>query len=178
MAKFSNIARPYALAAFEFARDHQQLATWKKFLTFAAYIVNQPEVNQLIRNPELPAKQFTELFYELLSFQLDIEQKNFLLILSSNKRFFVLPQIAHLFDMLYAAHERTKSVRIVTAVEIDKPLKEKLTDVLSKRINHDVTLHSEVDPAILGGAIIHIGDRVIDGSIRGKLTRLLEFSLR
>jgi len=69
-------------------------------------------------------------------------------------------------------------VRVITAVQVEDAFKQRLAASLSKRVNRDVTLHCEVNPAILGGAIIHIGDRVIDGSVRGKLTRLLEFSLR
>ena len=69
-------------------------------------------------------------------------------------------------------------MRVVTAIGVQDDFKAKLTKALSARIERDVTLECEIDPAILGGAIIHVGDRVIDGSIRGKLTRLLEFSLR
>ena len=59
--------------------------------------------------------------------------------------------------------------------KLEEDFRQKLTQALTKRIQREVTLQCEIDPAILGGAIIHIGDRVIDGSIRGKLTRLLEF---
>ena len=69
-------------------------------------------------------------------------------------------------------------MRVITAIDTDNQFKQILTEALTKRIQHQVTLECEVDPAILGGAIVHMGDRVIDGSIRGQLHRLLEFSLR
>ena len=91
----------------------------------------------------------------------------------------VLPDIAELFSAYYAALEKTSTVRVVTAVDMPEDFRQKLTQALTKRVQREVTLQCEVDPSIIGGAIIHVGgDRVIDDSIRGKLTRLLEFSLR
>lgn len=172
--KYSNIARPYAQGAFLYAREKQQLLAWKTFLETAANIAQNTFVMRLIENPELSSAKLAELFVEVLASQLDAEQKNFLLLLAENKRLMMLPEIADLFKAYYTALEKISAVRVVTAIEIDDLYKQKLAAVLAKRIQHEVTLKCEVNPTILGGAIIHIGDRVIDGSIRGKLTRLLE----
>jgi F-type H+-transporting ATPase subunit delta len=90
----------------------------------------------------------------------------------------ILPAISDLYDSYYALHEKISQVRVITAIEIKEDFRQHLKLALAKRIRGDVTLNCEVDPSIIAGAIIHVGDRVIDGSIRGKLTRLLEFSLR
>ena len=176
--KFSSISRPYALAAFEYAHDKQQLLAWKTFLESAAAIAQDAAVLKLLANPEIPATKLVDLFHEVLATVINTEQKNFLLLLAQNKRFAVLAEISMLFNLYYAALEKLSSVRVITAIEAEENFRQKLTQALSKRIQREVTLHCEVDPAILGGAIIHIGDKVIDGSIRGKLTRLLEISLR
>lgn len=178
MANLNSIARPYALAAFECARDTKQLLEWKGFLQAAAEIASNKQVLRLLSNPEFPTAKLVVLFQEILSSQLNDERKNFLLLLAQNKRLAALPDIAASFNAYYAALEKVSAVRLVTAVDINEDFRQKITSALTKRIQRDVVLKCEVDPAILGGAIIHIGDRVIDGSIRGKLTRLLEFSLR
>lgn len=178
MANLASIARPYALAAFEYARDRQQLPAWIAFLDAAAYVARQPAVIRLLANPQASSAKLFDLFHEILAPQLDTQRNNFLLLLTQNKRLLVLPDIAELFHAYYAAFEKISKVRVITAVDIQEDYRQQLVKALSKRIQRDVTLHCEVDPSIIGGAIFHIGDRVIDGSIRGKLTRLLEFSLR
>lgn len=176
--KFLHIARPYALAAFEFAREKGQLSEWKIFLETASTIVKNDLVCGLLENPEISSAKLAKLFEEVLGQALNTDRKNFLLLLAQNKRLLALPDITDEFNAHCAALEKMSAVRVITAVETDPEFRQKLTQALVKRIQHEVTLHCEVDPSILGGAIIHIGDRVIDGSIRGKLTRLLEFSLR
>ena len=178
MTILSSIARPYALAAFEYARDKQQLSAWKNFLEAAALVAKNASVEQLLDDPERLTSDIYKLFHEVLSSQLDAERNNFLLLLAQNKRLLALPEIAAQFTVLCAALEKISAVRVITAINAEEDFKLKLSQALTNRIKHDVTLHCETDPAIIGGAIIHIGDKVIDGSIRGKLTRLLEFSLR
>lgn len=174
MANLLSVARPYALAAFEYARDHQQLPAWKNFLETAADYANQPQISRLMTNPELPPSKLSDLFHELLAVGTDKEKSNFLSLLAQHKRFNVLPQIAELFNAHYAALEKISNVRVITAVDSPESFRQKLSQSLTKRIQREVTLQCETDPALIGGAIIHIGDRVIDGSIRGKLSRLRE----
>lgn len=178
MANLASIARPYAIAAFDCAREKQQLPAWKAFLEAATFIVKQPSVLKLLEKHELSSSQLFDFFDGILTPLVDTERKNFLLLLAQNKRFNVLPEIADSFNLYCAALEKMSNVRVVTAVAAQEPFIHKLTQALTKRIQHEVTLACEIDPAIIGGAIIHIGDRVIDGSIRGKLARLLESSLR
>ncbi len=177
MADLSSIARPYAFAAFEYARDQQQLPAWKIFLEAAAFIAKQSSVIKLLGNPELSASKSFELFHDVLKSFIDEDegQQNFLHLLAQGKRLAVFPEINELFNAYYAALEKMSQVRVVTAIETEPAFRQKLTQALTKRIQHEITLQCEVDPAIIGGAIIHMGgNKIIDGSIRGKLTRLLE----
>jgi F-type H+-transporting ATPase subunit delta len=174
MANLSSIARPYALAAFQYAREKKQLSAWKSFMGSAADVARDKTVVKLLGNPQVSSMKMYDLFKDVLKSQLDTERTNFLLLVAQNKRLAVLPEIADLFNELYANDEKISNVRVITAVPMQDDYRAKLTASLSKRIHRDVTLHSEVDPTIVGGAIIHIADRVIDGSIRGKLSRLLQ----
>ena len=99
-------------------------------------------------------------------------------MLNAKKRLILFPEIVEMFNNFYNIHEKNTLVQVVTAVEISDEFRQKLVSALKQREKHDVTLQCTVDPSIIGGAIINIGDKVIDGSVRGKLTRLLEFSLR
>lgn len=178
MANLSNIARPYALAAFECARDQQQIAEWKAFLMSAATVSRQPSIQRLLNDPERTPKALYDLFNDVLVTIITDEQKNLVKLLAENKRLNVLPEIIDAFNAHVATYEKICTVRVVTAIAASEEFQQKIAKSLSIRTQREVKLHCEVDPGILGGAIIHIGDRVIDGSVRGKLTRLLEFSLR
>jgi F-type H+-transporting ATPase subunit delta len=174
MSNLSSIARPYALAAFDSAREKQQLPAWKSFLESAAFMARQPSVVKVLANPEVSSARLFDLFHGVLSSLVDSDRENFLRLVAQNNRLNALPEISDLFNVYYATLEKHSKVRVVTAIEASPDFIKKLTQSLSKRIQREVTLLCEIDPAIIGGAVIHIGDRVIDGSIRGKLTRLLD----
>jgi len=174
MANLSSIARPYALAAFEHARDNKQLSAWKDFLESMSFYARQPAVEKVMANPELSSTQLFDFFSGFMANLVCKDKKNFLLLIAENKRFNALPEIADLFNAYVAALEKVSHVRLITAVETQEDFRQTLSLALTKRIQREVKLECEIDPAIIGGAIIHIGDKVIDGSIRGKLSRLYE----
>lgn len=174
MANLHSIARPYALAAFDYAQEQNQLPTWKVFLEAAARVAHDKQVLAMLSNPEVYAPRQVELFSEVLSSMMDEHKKNFLKLMALHGRLAVLPEVHETFNAYYAALEKVSKVRVTTAVEIDNAYKQKLTEVLARKLQRDVVLNCVIDPAVIGGAIIHIGDRVIDGSIRGKLNRMLE----
>jgi F-type H+-transporting ATPase subunit delta len=174
MANLISTARPYAIAAFDYARDKNELKSWLAFLELAAQIAIEPKAIQILNNPEFSKDKSFELFHSVLASLINPSQKNFLMILAQNKRLLVLPDILEAYKAHYAAYQKVSSVRLVTAIEVGQDYKQKLKQALAKRIEREVALECEVNPSILGGAIIHIGDRVIDGSVKGQLTRLLE----
>ncbi|SRR5579883_441767 len=177
--KYANIARPYAWGAFEYARDKQALSEWKAFLASAANVVQHPDVSKLLQNPDISSAKLGEFFESVLASLLDPEKKNFLRLLAEHKRFAILPEIATLFNAYEAALEKISMVRVITAIDTSEDYREKLAQLWKHRLQREVKLRYEVDPSILGGAIFYLDDgKVVDASIRGKLTRLLEFSLR
>jgi F-type H+-transporting ATPase subunit delta len=178
MANLSSIARPYARAAFEYAHDKHALPEWKACLSSAAFAIALPSVSALLDHPECSSMKLYQMLEDVLSSQLNTDIKNFLLLLAQNKRLNLLPEISSLFNDYEAQLQKITNVRVITAAETDEHFKQALTAALTKRIQREVILHCETDASLLGGAIIHIADGVIDGSIRGKLNRLHEFSLR
>lgn len=178
MANLSSIARPYALAAFEYARETSQLAEWKSFLMTASMITRHPSVQRLLANPETSSQALYSLYEDILSSQVTAEQKNFLKLLAQKKRLNALPEMVEAYGVHVAALEKICTARMITAVAAPESLQQSIIKALAKRTQREIKLHCEIDPDILGGAIIHLGDSVIDGSVRGKLNRLLEFTLR
>jgi F-type H+-transporting ATPase subunit delta len=172
---FTSIARPYALAAFEYALAKNALPAWEELLQTAATVAKDPLLIRLMATPEVSKKQLADLFCDVLVSNLDTERKNFITLLSEHKRFAVLPEIADQFRQYRAAHEKKIKVEVTSAVTLNEEQKQKLAEMLAKRFQLQVTLECTVDPELLGGAIIRAGDRVIDGSVRGKLNRMIEF---
>lgn len=178
MTQLSNIARPYARAAFCYAMAHKQLANWQKFLQEAATLTTHPNITRNLSNPKISTTAWFDFYMDFLGNKVDEGQKNFLRLLASNQRLMLLPAITDLFAEACAEEKEVQNVRVVSAIDMQEAEKESLERALKQRLNQQVVLECRTDPSLLGGAIIHIGDRVIDGSIRGQLARLLEFSLR
>jgi F-type H+-transporting ATPase subunit delta len=100
--------------------------------------------------------------------------KNFICILSENRRLMLLPQIAHQFGIMKANQEKAIEVEVVSAQPLDKGQQNKLAEALSEKLEKKVNMQVSLDKSLLGGAVIRAGDTVIDGSIRGRLTKLAE----
>jgi F-type H+-transporting ATPase subunit delta len=86
----------------------------------------------------------------------------------------LLPQISHQFEIMKANREKAVDVELVAAHEMDAEQQQKLSDALSAKLERKVNMQVSLDKSLLGGAVIRAGDTVIDGSIRGRLTKLAE----
>jgi len=172
---FTSIARPYALAAFEYAMASKTLSSWEEFLNTAAVVANDPMIIRLMGSPEVDKKQLAELFCDVLTSMMDAEKKNFIFLLSEHQRFQALPAIAELFKQYRAEQEKKMTVEVTSAVPLNETQKANLIEALKKRLHVHVDLECTINPDLLGGAIIRAGDQVIDGSVRGKLNRMIEF---
>jgi F-type H+-transporting ATPase subunit delta len=173
--KMTTIARPYAIAAFEYAIAGNAVSAWEAFLAAAAEITQQDSVQQLLTNPRVTQKEITDLYCDVLAKVLNTEMQNFIHLLTEYHRLPALPEIANLFKSYRAAQEKKLTVQVVSALSLDKAYQQTLTDVLSKRLQRQVSLECSVDANLLGGAVVTAGDTVIDGSVRSKLNRMVEF---
>jgi len=174
MAELSTLARPYARAAFEYARDKSQLESWSKALETAASVCAEPRVSAVLASPEHTSEALASLVIELCGDALDTEQGNFIKVLAANKRLSLLAEINELFTALKAEQERSVDVTVISAYPVASEAQATLTSVLSKKLARDVNVATEVDESLLGGVLIRAGDLVIDGSVRGRLNKLSE----
>lgn len=172
MAEKATIARPYAKAAFEYARQHDSLPRWSEALATASAVVADPSVSRLLGNPNVTPPQLVELIAGVGGERVDANARQYLETLASNRRLNVLPDIAAMFEVMRAEVENVADVEVTSAVELNDAQKQRLSAALQKRLKRDVRLHCAVDPTLVGGAIVRSGDMVIDGSLKARLARL------
>ena len=172
MADKSTIARPYAKAAFEDARDRKRLGPWSEALRTAAAVVGDPRVQSLLGNPRVTPAELADLVIEIAGPQLGEEGGNFIRTLADNGRLAFLPEIATLFDELKSQAEGVVDVTVTSAAPLDDAQRGNLIAALERRLKRTVRLQCATDPTLIGGAVLRAGDLVIDGSLRTRLERI------
>jgi F-type H+-transporting ATPase subunit delta len=172
MAERATVARPYAKAAFAYAREAGRVAQWSGWLATARNVVASEEFQKLERSPGVTTAQLSALVAGICGEALDAHGKAFLGVLTENGRLDYLPEIASRFAELEAEDQNVADVEIVSATNLDDRQKERLAGALRHRLRRDVRLHCSVDPRLIGGAVVRSGDLLIDGSLLGRLERL------
>lgn len=174
MSDSTTIARPYAKAVFEYALAEKKLAEWSAYLLTLAQVVLTPEAAQFIENPISTVEQHIELLQGVIKAGSSKNESinNLIALLATNKRLMLLPAISALYEVHRAEQEKTLDVDVSSFSDLSSKQQESLIESLSKRLQRKVSLKINIDPSLLGGAIIRAGDLVIDGSVRGKLNKL------
>lgn len=166
------VARPYAKAIFAVTVATQQWEKWQQQLNRAATLTTDPQIAPLLDDPNVLPHALSGLFNDLLP-DLDSEGQRFFQLLIEYKRLLALPQIATEFARLVAEHEKHITVAVTSAFDLSSSQHQQLLQALQQRLQcQKVTLTCEQDSDLIGGAVIRIGDTVIDGSLLGKLNRL------
>ena len=172
MVERATVARPYAKAAFAYAREQGKLDPWSRWLGTARTVVRSDEYAAYERSPGVGTGQLVELIAGVVGGALDANARAFLELLAENGRLDYLPEIARRFEELKAEDANVADVEVVSAVALDAVQRERLAGALRARLRRDVRLHCTVDPALIGGAVVRAGDMLIDGSLAHKLERL------
>ena len=172
MIEPTTLARPYARAAFEHARAANDLAAWQTALSELAAITAEPKVAAAMRDPNQTAAQRASTFSSLAGQAMPPAVANLLAIMADNGRLSLLPEVAMLFDQLKQAVESTVAVHVTSAYPLSDAETQQLADTMQEKLARSITLTSETDPSLLGGALIRADDLVIDGSVRGRLNKL------
>ena len=172
MTERVTIARPYAKAAFAEARKTQRLAPWSEGLGVASQVSADERVKPLFGNPHVSPAQLVELISGIGGAAIDAEMGRFLAVLAENGRLPLLPEIAQLYEKMRADQERVLDVTLKSAVDLSADQRERFTAALRKRFDREIRLHTQIEPSLLGGAVLQADDLVIDGSVQGGLTQL------
>ena len=169
MAEAITIARPYAEAVFKSAQDKKTVAAWSDMLHTAAAVTNEEQVNKLIGNPSVSARHLAEVFLVLCKNKLNEEGRNLILLMAENDRLEVLPQVSELFEQLKSQYEGVLDAKIVSAFELNSNQLKSLIASLEQKFKHKINAKVSVDPELIGGVKVVIGDEILDNSVRGKL---------
>jgi F-type H+-transporting ATPase subunit delta len=173
-------ARPYARAAFEDAQAVQALPLWSELLQIASAVAADSAMQRLLGpwNPSLRAEQKAELVATLCrdvrggAEALPESFVTFLKMLAEFHRLHLLPSIAVLFERFRAEAESVLRAELISAADITDAQRKRVTKALKAKFKRSIVLDCKTDPALIAGAVIRIGDRVIDGSARGRLDKL------
>ena len=172
MAENVTIARPYAEASFQLARDENALAGWAEALERMVAVAIHPDMQSCVDNPRLLPGQVVSLFLGVVGDGLSVSQQNFIRVLVDNDRLGVLPEIRDLFVALKNEHEGSKKALIASAFPIEAATQQQLVADLERRFACRIQASVSVDPDLIGGVRITVGDQVIDASVRGKLAAM------
>jgi len=172
MAENVTIARPYADAAFELARGAGALGPWSEALDRLAAVAADASMKACINDPKLSSDRLYQLFLDVAGKGFTPELQNFVRVLVDNERLQVLPEIRDLFVELKNEHEGVQEAEIASAFPLDDATLANLKADLENRFKTRLNVQVSLDPELIGGVRIAIGDEVIDASVRGKLANM------
>ena len=182
MADHGTTARPYAQAVFEIARADNQLGDWSQFLGLAAEIASSPDALRFLLKPGNDGQAIAAAIADICREKLPAlallkdgstsPAAGLLKVLAENQRLGALPDILGRYEVLKAEAERTLDVTLTSASAVSDDQQKRIIDSLNKRFGRQVRLAVQLDPTLIGGARLQVGDRVIDGSVRTGLDKL------
>ena len=169
MAEPVTVARPYAEAAFEVARAENALPVWAEMLRLASDVGADPQVSAALDSPKLSSSDKASLFLSICGEKLNAEGKNFIRVLVGAERIALLPEIRTLFESLKDAAEGVARAEVVSAFPMADEELATLKATLEKHFGKKIEATVSIDPELIGGVRITVGDTVIDASVQGEL---------
>ncbi|MDR2839262.1 MAG: F0F1 ATP synthase subunit delta [Azonexus sp.] len=169
MAESVTIARPYAEALFQAAKESGKQAEWSGQIAALGQVAGNEEVRAAISNPNVAAGQRVDFFKAVCGKTVSAGLSNFIQILSDNGRLGVLPEIAELYENYKRAEEGTRQAEIFSAFPIDDKQVKMLVPQLETAFKSKLEAKVVVAPELIGGIKVIVGDQMLDASVRGKL---------
>jgi len=165
-------ARRYAQAVFGLAIDRSELDTWLDDVTYLAGTLESEQFGQFLDSPQASADRKAELIESTLGDRVSPLAKNLLSLLASRNMAHLLPGIADQYQRLLDSHRGIERAEVSSAIPLDDGQRTRVVELLKAIVGKDVRLVSRVEPALIGGFVARVGDRVIDGSTSGRLRQL------
>jgi len=172
MAEVSTIARPYAVAAYKLGREQKALGKWSEMLGFAAAVTNDAQIKAYIQDPKVVSSDLQTTFLKVCGDQLNENGQNLVKVLVEYGRLSILPEISSAFEALKAQDEGTLDAEIIAAAKPSAAEVKDLVKRLEAKFGKKIEASVSVDPELIGGIKIIVGDTVIDASVKGQLQNL------
>ena len=171
MAELATVARPYAEALFRVAQQGN-MAAWSDLVSELAQIGANPDVQAFAANPKLTATDLVATLTSLVKSPVTAEASNFLAMLAENGRISLLPQIGAQFQELKNAQAGAADATIFSAFDMTDAQTAQLVGTLEKKFGRKLNPTVTVDPSLIGGVRVVVGDEVLDTSVRAKLQQM------
>jgi F-type H+-transporting ATPase subunit delta len=169
----TTIAKNYAEALLELARRAEDPAGWGKLMRDVANGMQQDvTVQRFLESPKVSEQQKNEVFFQAFGDRVPRHFLRFLQTLVRKRRQMLIPEISVEYDKLLDVHENRVHANVTVAGEASAVDEARIAEQLSRVVGMTVIPHMTVNPAILGGLVVKIGDTVMDGSVRRRLARL------
>ncbi|MCZ2102807.1 MAG: F0F1 ATP synthase subunit delta [Burkholderiales bacterium] len=173
MAELATIARPYAEALFKACTaegvDLGGATTWVDEL---ATIASHPQLRQVADSPKVTAEQVLGIITGVARTELPAMARNFLRTVVENGRLRVLPEMATQFRALVNETRGASDATVFSAFEIEPQALKELGATLEKRFGRQLHLSVQVDPSLIGGVRVVVGDEVLDTSVKARLEQM------
>ncbi len=170
MAELATIARPYAEALFKTAAsDLDGTAAW---LDELAAIASNVQLQQYAGNPSVTSAQTFDVMSGVAKSKLSEAAKNFLRTVIENGRVAVLPEIASQFRVLKNTQTGSSDATVFSAFAMEGPALADLSSALEKRFGRKLNLKVELEPELIGGVRVVVGDEVLDTSVKARLEQM------
>ena len=167
-------ARGYAQAAMNLALQGEALATWRTDLSLLRDLWAQEDIRTYLEDARINKQKREERLRQVLGSKISPMALNLVLVLNSRGRLSLMPHIARLFEDLEREREQKIVARVTTTQPLTPAQRSHLQAQLQEQTGREVELQEQVDPSILGGMVLKIGDQLLDLSVTGRLRRLRE----
>ena len=166
------IARRYAGAVFELARKQNTLDRTHEDIKEIARLFAHRKLAYLLREPKIPAQRKEKAIRDALSSKVLPTSLNLTLLIVQRELVDAMRNIATEFEQLLLDYRNQAIAEVTTAAEMEQAQSALVKQALERKTGKTIIMQTRVDPRILGGVIARVGDQVIDGSVRYRLTAL------
>lgn len=169
----SLVGKRYAQALFDAAVDSNNVdGMFDEFSTVIDLFKSEEGLMNLMQTPSINSSEKKEILARVFGDSFNQYLRNFLNILLDKNRFEYMVEIHDAFRQLVFPYKNTVEATVLTVVPLDEALRVALEEKLKQRFNKKVILENKIDESIIGGAVVYVGDQIIDGSIKNQLNQM------
>ena len=173
MIELTPLARPYAKAVFASALDAAKIDETKEELKIMALASLTPEVQSMIENPTMSKDEILKSLKALFDGSISKTSQSLLNVLAENNRLNLLEAIFEIYQEIVAKHKEQKAVEVFVATEPSEDTTETIKTRLVSTHGEGTNVEFKIDPHIMGGLSIKVGDETLDLSVKGKVKKLI-----